>query len=167
MLKVPVQLLPQHDEQPPPPPHFPPRRISPPIRSRRSYATALARPVRILIWVVAVPLAFALVFGFARVFGFLSQRQLEDTFLETGWNRFGPIVRLLPIWALLTTLMVHYGNIGIARWRATARQRGTTAGRSTRRRGTFSARGGRAARAAAPLRTSPPEEAPTRTSRVS
>jgi hypothetical protein len=164
MLKVPAQLLPPPVEQPPPA-HFPPRRVAPAMRAPKRYATALPRVLRVVIWVVAVPLAFALVFGVARAMGMLSQRQLEDTFLETGWNRFWPVVRLLPFWALLTTLFVHYGNIGIARWRATAGQRAAGGGTRPSRRGRPI--NGRGARAAAPLRTKAPEEAPTRTSRVS
>ncbi len=53
--------------------------------------------MRLLVWIVAVPLGFVIVFGVARGLGFLTQTQLEDVFLETGWDRFWPVARLLPV----------------------------------------------------------------------
>ncbi|MCU1426984.1 MAG: hypothetical protein JWL83_984 [Actinomycetia bacterium] len=122
MLKVPTELLPTAEE-PPPPAHFPPRRV-PEMRAPASSLPILPRLVRIGIWFVAMPLAFIIVFGFARTFHVFTQRQMENTFLQSGWGRFWPIMRLLPFWALGTTLLVHFSNIGIARWRIARKQGG-------------------------------------------
>jgi hypothetical protein len=162
MLKVPHQLIPSTPEAPePPPPHFPPRRVPAAMRAPRGLSgKELPRFVRILIWVVAVPLGFLLVFGTTRAFGFLSQRQLEDTFLLSGWGRFGPIVRVLPFWALITALIVHFSNIGIVRWR----QREKPPGGTSRSRRPIN---GRRPRGSALPHTSATSEARKRTSRVS
>jgi hypothetical protein len=68
-----------------------------------------------LLWLVAVPLGFVLVFGFARAIGVLNTNQLEDLFLESGWGRFWPVARLLPFVALLTATIVHFSVYGLAR----------------------------------------------------
>jgi hypothetical protein len=115
----------------------------------------------VLIWVVAVPLGFLLVFGATRALGFLSQRQLEDTFLLAGWSRFWPIVRVLPFWALITTLLVHFGNIGIVRLQRANATRPRTP-RASRR-----PINGRPPRGSALPRTTATSEERTRTSRVS
>jgi hypothetical protein len=75
----------------------------------------------------------------------------------------------LPIWALVTTLIVHFGNIGIEYWRAQRQARpGGGRGRGgLPKRGRGTTLTGPAATAGVPPRTSPDAEAPTRTSRVS
>jgi hypothetical protein len=163
MLKVPEQLLPATPDAPPPP-HFPPRRVAPAMKARGPSGNELPRFVRIIIWLVAVPLAFVLVFGFTRALGFLSQRQLEDSFLLSGWSRFWPIVRVLPFWALITALLVHFGNLGILRWQQNAAQKRNNPLNKPRSRRPIN---GRPRRGGALPRTSATSEAPTRTSRVS
>jgi hypothetical protein len=110
-----------------------------------------------------VPLGFVLVFGTTRALGFLSQRQLEDAFLLSGWGRFWPIVRVLPFWALITALLVHFGNIGIVRWRKNAQLRKTRPKKPGSRRPI----NGRPPRRSALPRKSATAGEPTRTSRVS
>ena len=73
--------------------------------------------MRLLVWLVAVPLGFVIVFGVARGLGFLTQTQLEDVFLETGWDRFWPVARLLPFVALVTAAIVHFAILFGSRWR--------------------------------------------------
>jgi hypothetical protein len=131
--------------------------------SRRVRGDELPRLARIAIWIVAVPLGFLLVFGTTRAFGFLSQRQLEDAFLLSGWSRFTPILRVLPFWALITALLVHFGNIGIVQWQRTAQRRKAQPGVSRSRRPI----NGRPPRGSAVPRTSAGAESPTRKSRVS
>jgi hypothetical protein len=165
MLKLPQELLPSSPDAPPAPPSvFPPRRVPPAMRgSRRLRGDELPRAIRILIWFVAVPLGFVLVFGATRAFGFLSQRQLEDAFLLSGWSRFSPILRVLPFWALITALLVHFGNIGIVQWQR-ALQRRKAQPRMSRSRKPIN---GRPPRGSAVPRTSATAESPTRKSRVS
>jgi hypothetical protein len=93
---------------------------------------ALAKPgwvppvwVRFLLWIVAVPLAFLVVFGLARAVGFLTTNEITDVALAEGWGRFWPILRLVPFVALATALFVTGGVYGIARLRA--QKRGTAA----------------------------------------
>jgi hypothetical protein len=86
-------------------------------RKVRAQAGVVPFWMRLLIWIVAVPVSFIVVFGLARALGFLSQSQLEDVFLETGWNRFWPVARLLPFTALLTAGIVQFAVLYISRWR--------------------------------------------------
>src|SRR5262249_33763670 len=61
------------------------------------------------LWIVAVPLAYFLVFLLARATGLFSSNQLSDVFLANGFSRFWPLARLLPIVALVTALLVQGG----------------------------------------------------------
>jgi len=87
-------------------------------RKVRAQAGVVPFPLRLLVWFVAVPLGFVIVFGAARVFGLLSSNQLEDVFLETGWSRFWPVARLLPFVALVTASIVHFTILFVSRWRS-------------------------------------------------
>jgi hypothetical protein len=88
--------------------------------------------VRLLLWIVAVPLAFMVVFGLAKAFGLLTTNEITDVALAEGWGRFWPIVRLLPFVALATALFVTGGVYGIARLRAQKRGTGPSAARPPR-----------------------------------
>ena len=76
------------------------------------------RWVRFGMWIVAVPLAFIVVFGLAKAFGLLTTNEITDVALAEGWHRFVPIARLVPFVALVTAAIVHGGAYGIARVRA-------------------------------------------------
>jgi hypothetical protein len=67
------------------------------------------RWVRLVLWIIAVPLGFIIVFGFARATGAFTGTQLEDIFLATGWHRFVPLVRVLPFVALVIAGIVQGG----------------------------------------------------------
>jgi hypothetical protein len=73
--------------------------------------------VRLLLWVIAVPLSFFIVFVLARALGVFTSTQLSDVFLADGISRFWPVIRLLPFVALLTTAMVHAGVYFLGRRR--------------------------------------------------
>ena len=88
--------------------------------------------VRFLLWIVAVPLAFLVVFGLAKSFGVLTTNEITDVALAEGWGRFWPIIRLLPFVALATALFVTGGVYGIARLRAQKRGKGRSAARPPR-----------------------------------
>ena len=116
------------------------RRPRPRLRGRRSVSPT--RPlvrlpfpiwsrtgsIRFALWIVAVPLAFLIVFTLARSFGLLSTNDVTDVALAEGWHRFMPIVRLLPFVALATAGLVHGGVSGITRLRESRR-----GGRTARR----------------------------------
>jgi hypothetical protein len=86
-------------------------------RAARAQSGVVSIWMRLVVWLVAVPLGFVLVFGVARAIGVLTQTQLEDVFLETGWDRFWPVARLLPVVALVTAAIVHFSVLYISRWR--------------------------------------------------
>jgi hypothetical protein len=73
--------------------------------------------MRLLLWIVAVPLSFLLVFLVARGFGMFTTNQLSDVFLANNSGRFWPVARLLPFVALLTAALVQGGVYLLARWR--------------------------------------------------
>jgi hypothetical protein len=73
--------------------------------------------MRALLWIVALPLAFVLVFGFARAIGVLTTNQITDIWLAPGSDRFWPVARLLPFVALLTAAFVQGGVIMLSRRR--------------------------------------------------
>jgi hypothetical protein len=91
------------------------------------------RWVRFVLWVVAVPIGFIVVFWFARLVGVLSTNNITDVALAEGWSRFWPIARLLPFVALVTAGIVHGGAFGIAEFRARRHAKATGPGPSTPR----------------------------------
>jgi hypothetical protein len=93
---------------PPPPPApepKPPRPYIPPVW------------VRFLLWIVAIPLAFLVVFAVARGLGMLSSNQIQDLAIAEGVGRFWPIARLIPFIAFAAALFVQGSTYGIARLR--------------------------------------------------
>jgi hypothetical protein len=73
--------------------------------------------MRAILWLVALPLSFLLVFGFARAIGVLTSNQLTDVYLAPGSGRFWPVARLLPFVALLTAAFVQGGVVLLGRRR--------------------------------------------------
>ncbi len=73
--------------------------------------------MRFLLWVVAVPLSFLLVFMVARAFSVFTTNQLSDLFLANNMGRFWPVARLLPFVALVTASLVQGGVYLLARVR--------------------------------------------------
>ncbi|HEY5173810.1 MAG TPA: hypothetical protein VIK54_18945, partial [Acidimicrobiia bacterium] len=73
--------------------------------------------MRLLLWIVAVPLSFLLVFVIARAFSVFTSNQLSDLFLANDTSRFWPVARLLPFVALLTASLVQGGVFALARLR--------------------------------------------------
>jgi len=73
--------------------------------------------MRLLLWFIAVPLAFLLVFLVARAFSLFTTNQLSDLFLANDNSRFWPVARLLPFVALVTATFVQAGVYLIARLR--------------------------------------------------
>ena len=77
--------------------------------------------MRLLLWFVAVPLAFLVVFFVARAFSLFTSNQLSDLFLANDTSRFWPVARLLPFVALVTASFVHGGVYLLARLRGRSR----------------------------------------------
>ena len=71
--------------------------------------------MRFVLWVVAVPLSFFIMFVLARATGLFTSSQLSDVFLANEAGRFWPVIRILPFVALLTAGLVHGGVYALAR----------------------------------------------------
>jgi uncharacterized integral membrane protein len=101
--------------------------------------------VRILAWVVALPLGLAIVGIPARKAGYLSSQKLLDVIVKSDLSRFVPIVVIILLWALvsaiLVTLFVEGGRRFMARRHAKRDDRASPAPT-----GGIPARGGRPAR---------------------
>jgi hypothetical protein len=79
--------------------------------------------MRALLWIVALPLSFIVVFALARALGLLTTNQLTDIYLAPGSDRFWPVARLLPVVALLTAALVQAGVIVLSRRRGRSKTR--------------------------------------------
>jgi hypothetical protein len=73
--------------------------------------------MRFILWLIAVPLGFIVVFMVARAFDLFTSNQLSDLFLANNPGRFWPAARLLPFVALVTASIVQLGVYLLARWR--------------------------------------------------
>jgi len=78
--------------------------------------------LRLLLWFVAVPAAFLVVFVIARELSVFTSNQLSDLFLANDTSRFWPLARLLPFVALLTAVFVQGGVYLLARLRGRGRR---------------------------------------------
>jgi hypothetical protein len=97
---------------------------APRTRARRSRATAAeAAPdalpvlVRVLIWIVALPIGLALVGIPARKAGYLSSQKLLDVVIKHNLDRFFPLAVIVVLWALVTAIVVHLLAEGGRAWR--------------------------------------------------
>ena len=72
--------------------------------------------MRILIWVVALPLGLALVGIPARKAGYLSSQKLLDVVIKHNLDRFFPLAVIVLLWALVTAIIVHLLAEGGRRW---------------------------------------------------
>jgi hypothetical protein len=68
--------------------------------------TRLPWPLRLLAWVVAIPLGLALVGIPARRAGYLSSQKLLDIVIERDLDRYVPLAVIVVLWALVTALLV-------------------------------------------------------------
>ncbi len=84
--------------------------------------------MRLLLWFVAVPLSFLLVFLIARALSLFTTNQLSDLFLANNTGRFWPVARLLPFVALVTAGLVQGGVYGLARLRGRSRRGARSSG---------------------------------------
>jgi hypothetical protein len=78
-------------------------RAAPPPRIPRD---ALPLGVRIGAWVLAVPIGLAIVGIPARALGYLTSQKLLDVFVKHNLSRFVPLVVIVVLWALATTILV-------------------------------------------------------------
>jgi hypothetical protein len=85
---------------------------------------AVALPLRVLAWVVALALGLVVTIWVARVTGWLSGDRLVDVFVGTGITRYIRVIAVAPVWALFTTFLLTLfleGGRALARRRAEKR----------------------------------------------
>ena len=85
---------------------------------------AVALPLRVLAWVVALALGLVVTIWVARVTGWLSGDRLVDVFVGTGITRYIRVIAVAPVWALFATLLLTLfleGGRALARRRAEKR----------------------------------------------
>jgi uncharacterized integral membrane protein len=72
----------------------------------RAKRDALPLPLRVLAWLVALPLGLAIVGLPARKAGYLSSQKLLDVIVKSDLTRFVPILVIILLWALVSALLV-------------------------------------------------------------
>ncbi len=75
--------------------------------ARKAAHDQLPLVVRILIWVVAFPIALALVGLPAKRAGYLTNQKLLDVVIKHEIDRFVPLLVIVLLWALVTAILVH------------------------------------------------------------
>ena len=86
-----------------------PRRVpTNPVAGTESANQPRTRPwlVRVLAWVLAIPLAFLLVGIPARLGGYLTSQKLLDVIIKHNITRFVPVFLIILAWALATAILV-------------------------------------------------------------
>jgi len=89
--------------------------VDDPMPPRRTEKRRVAWWLVLCLWIVAVPAGFLIVFLVARLTGLFTSDQLSDIFLASGFDRFWPLARLVPLVALVTALIVQIGVAALAR----------------------------------------------------
>jgi hypothetical protein len=87
---------------------------------------ALPLGVRIGAWVLAVPVGLVIVGVPARILGYLTSQKLLDVFVKHTLGRFVPLLVIVVLWALATTILVEVFVEG-GRW-LMLRRRGSPGG---------------------------------------
>jgi hypothetical protein len=87
--------------------------------------------IRILIWVIALPLGLALVGIPARKAGYLTSQKLLDVVIKHNLDRFFPLAVIVVVWALVTAIIVHLLAEGGRAWMAHRRKAHEVAARPT------------------------------------
>jgi hypothetical protein len=95
------------------PPATEPARGATPVGERaarsdrgRGSREALPIPLRVLAWLVALPLGLVIVGFPARKAGYLSSQKLLDVIVKSDLSRFVPIVVIVVLWALVSAALV-------------------------------------------------------------
>jgi hypothetical protein len=86
------------------------------VTPRRS-GRPLPAPLRIGVWVAAFVLGLAVSAFILRKIGILSVNAVIDLYAGTGLGRFGILIVLLPLWAVLSALIAHFSIEGLTKRR--------------------------------------------------
>ena len=105
-----------------PPRGRPPAGAEPPPPARKAPRSTLPLWLRIGAWVLAVPIGLVIVGVPARQLGYLTSQKLLDVFVKHTLGRFVPLLVIVVLWALATTVLVEILIEG-GRWLMRRRQR--------------------------------------------
>jgi len=105
-----------------PPRGRPPAGAEPPPPARKPPRSTLPLWLRIGAWVLAVPIGLVIVGLPARQLGYLTSQKLLDVFVKHSLSRFVPLLVIVVLWALATTVLVEILIEG-GRWLMRRRQR--------------------------------------------
>lgn len=75
--------------------------------------------VQILIWILALGIGFAITYYGALQFGFLTRKEVRGIALHTDFARYWPLLRLVPVWAMISALLVQASVVALGRRRTT------------------------------------------------
>jgi hypothetical protein len=98
----------------------PPRRAPASESSQSRLARLGTAPLLLLAWAVAIALGGVITVYVARKTGWLSGQRLVDVFTGTGLSRYLRVIAIVPVWAVVTTVLVTIMVEG-GRWLARAR----------------------------------------------
>jgi len=76
-------------------------------------------PLRALVWAVAFGIGLVVAAFLLRAVGLLGVNTALDVYAGSGLHRFGILLALLPLWALLSATIAHFSLEGLARRRTT------------------------------------------------
>jgi hypothetical protein len=79
---------------------------SAPARSRSGDHPGVSRALRVLAWVLALPIALVAVGIPARKAGYLNSQRLLDVIVKHDIGRFLPLLVIVALWALVTAVLV-------------------------------------------------------------
>jgi len=88
---------------------------------------SLPLPIRIGVWVLALPIGLAIVGIPARAAGYLSSQKLLDVLVKRDLGRFLPLLAIVALWALVTAVLV---TVFVEGGRRLMLRRSTKAGRA-------------------------------------
>lgn len=88
-------------------------------RRRATGATGTKLPwwAQAVIWILALGIGFLVTYYGAIALGFLTRKQIRAVALHTDFDRYWPLLRLVPVWALISALLVQGTVVVIARRR--------------------------------------------------
>ena len=113
----------------PPSPDSPPPAPAPSRGAGKPPRDALPLAIRVGAWVLAVPIGLAIIGIPARILGYLTSQKLLDVIVKHNLSRFVPLVVIVVLWALATTVLVELFIEG-GRWLMLRRRRRNDSGGS-------------------------------------
>jgi hypothetical protein len=86
--------------------------------ARRRAGVTVPTPIRALVWAVAFVVALLVTAFVLRAAGLLGVNTAIDVYAGSGIRRFGILLVLLPLWAVLSATIAHFSLEGLARRRS-------------------------------------------------